>query len=354
MCLPNPETTKPGVGARHRSQSRLRHLPWAARHGLRLVAGHERSFLRTPKLVAALDHFAPDIVVARRPPYDVAFDRTLAKTGLPYVAEVNAVLEAEQRTLGTERLLPRQYGREQRYLLGAKSIVVVSESVRAQVLSLGVRTDKVRVVPNGVDTDLFTPDTQRDHECLEWARSLDYVVAYCGSFFPTTDLTTLLEATDHVVSIRPDTGFLFVGPVSQQLEAANAAVCRRLGGRLMCTGPRLHREIPGLLAVADVCWAAFKNDYGSPLKFYEYFAMAKPVVAASDGFPADELRSSGGGLCVPRGDAAGLAEALLSVLSMPPIERQALGERARRWVVANRTWDAVAARYLDFATSVVR
>ena len=49
------------------------------------------------------------------------------------------------------------------------------------------------------------------------------------------------------------------------------------------TGVVPHEKVPSFLAAADLLWAAYRNEYGSPLKAFEYMAMGKPGVAAGGG-----------------------------------------------------------------------
>jgi glycosyltransferase involved in cell wall biosynthesis len=70
------------------------------------------------------------------------------------------------------------------------------------------------------------------------------------------------------------------------------------------------------------------------------------MAVAGEGQAAALVRTASCGEAVPRGDAEGLAQAIVSIWSLPGPERDRLGALGRAWVVDNAAWDAVAERIL--------
>jgi glycosyltransferase involved in cell wall biosynthesis len=60
----------------------------------------------------------------------------------------------------------------------------------------------------------------------------------------------------------------------------------------------------------------------------------------------DPVAESGCGLTVPPQDAPALAEGLLAMAALSPEERRSMGERGRRFVLANHTYPVLAQRFL--------
>ncbi len=101
---------------------------------------------------------------------------------------------------------------------------------------------------------------------------------------------------------------------------------------MFCTGRVPHSDVPKYLACADVLWASFLNDYGSPLKLYEYMAMAKPVLVAGAGEAVDAVRAAECGRAVDRGDEKGLLRGALELCRASDEERRAMGANGRAWI----------------------
>jgi glycosyltransferase involved in cell wall biosynthesis len=114
-------------------------------------------------------------------------------------------------------------------------------------------------------------------------------------------------------------------------------------GRFVFSGPQPHARVPELLSLADVGVAPFDvashaplaefGFYWSPLKVFEYMAMALPVVTI-DIPPLNEIvRDGREGLLFPTGDVDALV-AVLGRLAGDEGLRERLGESARKRVVA--------------------
>ena len=65
---------------------------------------------------------------------------------------------------------------------------------------------------------------------------------------------------------------------------------------------------------------------------FDYMAAGRPTILAIDGVIRQVIEAAGGGIFVPPGDAAALADTVLK-LSHNPAEAQALGQAARSYVV---------------------
>lgn len=348
LSLPQPLRTEdtdpvPIVG-------RLAWLPPAI-HGpvqdarARLVAARDAS-----TVLARAEEFSADFLITRRARYDRTLDAVLRRLGRAYIAEVNAVLADEAAELTRERLLPGERRREQHYLRTASGVVCVSDIVRDQVKTLGVPDDRIRVLPNGVDADLFSPSAVRDTATAHWASRFGCVYGHAGTMGATHDTVGLVDAAAALAKQRPDVGFLFVGPKVADLRR-QPTWDPGLESRVRCTGRVPHRDVPGHLVSAHVLWASFRNDYGSPLKLYEYLALAKPVVLAGAGQAVTAVAESRSGTAVPRGDARRLAAAALALGALPPDELAGLGTNGRRWVKSRHTWSAVAEDFVESAST---
>jgi glycosyltransferase involved in cell wall biosynthesis len=229
---------------------------------------------------------------------------------------------------------------------GMTGAVAVSAPIR-DLLVRDFRHDPARVlaIPNGVDTDLFTPRTQA--ECI--ARSgLDptrrYVV-FCGQFAPWSSFDLLVPAFAHATRGRPDIDLLMVGDGAERPHVEELIQREQLAGRVILTGRVSDRSrVAALIGAGSVCILGTDSAFGSPVKLGEYLAAGRPVVALDRPAITAMIRETGGGISVPYEPEA-FGAAIGRLLDDPAQARQ-MGEAGRAAVVAGYSWRSVVERTL--------
>jgi glycosyltransferase involved in cell wall biosynthesis len=111
-----------------------------------------------------------------------------------------------------------------------RAILYDSEAGRRDHESLGYPHDAGRVIPNGIDFDLWRADPDaRSQVRAELGIGPDsFLIGMIGRFHPMKDHSTFLSAAEKFLAIRRDAHFLFAGA---EIEASNPAVRRLLGVR---------------------------------------------------------------------------------------------------------------------------
>ncbi len=212
---------------------------------------------------------------------------------------------------------------------GGADLIVSSAQALYDEAVAAVGPGRVVLVPNGVDTAHYRKKlsdsllAEIDKRARQFREKYSVVVGYFGALAPWL----WYEALDELVRLRPDVGFIFIGPdyyggASQLSRAEN----------VLYLGPVDYQVLPVYGAVFDVCFIPFApGDVAkttSPLKLFEYFAMEKPVVSTS--FMSECVAFSE----VFHGDSArGLAEAIdeaVKVSGQPEFK-----ERLRRLADSN-------------------
>ena len=350
LCLP-ADLASPSEQAKSSVRS-LDLVPRFARPPAHELSARLRAARDASNLASIVCGFAPEVLVTRRAGYDYCLDEVLRRCATPYVAEVNAVICREIPQLTGERVPPWERRREIRYLVRAAGAVCVTEELRSQLHGIGISADRLAVLPNGVDTSEFSPNTRANPQTAEWAGGFRLVFCYAGTLSYTHDSGGLLAVAGKLAATALGVGFLFVGPTREEL-ASEGTWSAALGDRCRCTGRVPHSAVPSHMVCADVFWASFRNDYGSPLKLYEYMAMAKPVILAGAGEAVEVVRSSRCGYFVARGDDCGLLELAHQLESASAEQRHELGTNARVWVGDGHTWSDVSGRFLQEAVAMV-
>lgn len=341
-CLPYPLAQDAPDGSIPFRGAAERVLPRPARHRLMQAYDHLRAHSNVRGALRQVETWESEVLVARWSQFDSTLDKLVKAVSCPAVAEVNAIIHTEMQRFRRARLPETQIRRELAYLRAADFALCISEEVREELTTLGVPRERSAVVSNGVDCGLFHPDVKRDEALERWARNGGgKLVAYCGTASLVHDMLTLLLSTEWLADAVPTSRFLFVGPL---LPEVRQLISRRpdLADRIRVTGVVPHHLVPALLAPASLFWAAFANEYGSPLKELEYMAMGKPVVVAGAGSAARLIASAKCGTAVAIGDHRGLAEAAADVLRLHEREVDSLGRAGREWVADNASWSSTA------------
>jgi glycosyltransferase involved in cell wall biosynthesis len=217
-------------------------------------------------------------------------------------------------------------------------LVCVSHALRNLLIREGgLPADKAIVVPNGVDPSLFAPGAHAPKRTFE-----GFTIAYTGSLTRWQSLDLLLHAMKELEAGGVFLHLAVIGDGAMREAWEGLAVDLGVSARVRFLGRLPHREVPALIAGSEVGFAGHARGrhgvvYHSPLKIYEYLAMAKPVVASASDDALAVLREGENGFVYEPEDLAGLVGALRHAWTMAP-QLSRMGERAREAVVARHTW----------------
>jgi teichuronic acid biosynthesis glycosyltransferase TuaC len=226
----------------------------------------------------------------------------------------------------------------------ANRVFAVSQSLKDFVGTLGADPGRIRVVPNGVDTEHFHP---RDRQAARRALGIapeQRVIVSVGALSPRKGHDKVLQVLPRIVARHPDVLYLVIGGpgpegnTEPQLRALIAAGSLQAHARLV--GPRPHRELPQWLAAADVFCLASSNE-GRANAILEALACGVPVVATDVGGAREIVATGRDGIVVAPGDLHRLAGALIAALD-GSWDRDAIAGRA-----AAHSWEATVAAVVE-------
>lgn len=287
----------------------------------------------TLRLRAFLKRRSVDLVHAHH--YEGLLAAMMARPhGLPVIYDAHTTLGSELPTydLGLPAAVTRRIGQalDRRLPRHAAHTVAVTEAVQARLVELGaVRAERITVVPNGIEPEMFAlpPDRESPGE------TGTQVVMYAGNLAPYQRLDLLLEAFAKVRHQRPRARLVIASlssfepyrDLARSLRVDDAVAVRQAG----------FRDLPSVLAGADVVVSSRLECDGIPQKLLNYMAAGRPIVAFEGSFAS--LVHERTGLCVANGDTNAMAAAILRVLGDPTLARR-LGDAAREQVHDGCSW----------------
>jgi hypothetical protein len=314
------------------------------------------SFAVSAVLLALWRPKRPDVVIVSSPPFFVVpagwvFSRLRRA---PLVFEVRDLWPAVFVASGVlsegfvYRLLSAM---EMASYRAAKKIVVVTKSFRQDLIERGVPADKVAVVVNGADPDLYAPrSAPAMRERL--AGGAEFLVTYVGTHGLLQGLEQILDAAEAFRG-DPRVAFAFVGEGARK-DALIEEVKRRGLSRVTFHKAVSKEEVPDVYAASDACVVCLRPlpifRKFVPSKIFEVLASGRPLVAALEGEAADIAREAGA-LTARPGDAASIAEALRRLQS-DPAAREAIGARGRRYVQEHYDRRTLALDYLTILKTI--
>ena len=248
----------------------------------------------------------------------------------------NAVAQSDAELEPTLRL-----DEEARIVAQADRVVAANVVERAHLVwHYGARTERIAVIPCGVDTDLFQPmDPAKAKDLLELPP--DPMLLYVGRLQPIKGLDTLLEA---MTMVPEPARLLIVGGEQDARESAHGAALRGslaaldLERRVHFLSAQPQRRLRLFYAAADATVVpSYYESFG--MVALEAMACGSPVVASRVGGLTTTVQEGVTGRLVPEGDAPALAAAITRLLQGS--EGRRLGQQATRWAAEHR-WPCVA------------
>lgn len=222
----------------------------------------------------------------------------------------------------------------------ARTIVIMAEGSRTELVARGVDPDKIVYIPNGADPEDFVPSAPRE-ELRERYGFHRVTAVYAGAHGPANGLDLLLDGAESA----PEVDVVLVGGGVLKDSLRDEAQRRGLTN-VRFLDPIPKSEVPDLLAAADIGVHVLADvplfrSAVSPNKVFDYMAAGLPTLTNCPGLVSDLVREAGAGVAV---EPTGLAAGLRSLGALAPGERDAMGAAGQTWIGKHQSRRAMAGR----------
>lgn len=236
----------------------------------------------------------------------------------------------------------------------AHRLVGLSPGIVEGIGKRGGPADRIELVPNGCDLDIFSD--QAEPWRPESISESDLLAVFAGTHGIANGLDAVLDAASVLKKrARSDIKLLLIG--SGKLKPTLQARAEREGLNNVVFHDSVKKaDLAGLMKAADIGMQVLANVpafyYGtSPNKFFDYIAAGLPVLNNYPGWLADMIEREQCGFAVPPADPGAFADALEAAAD----EREKLPDMGRKAkALAMREFDReqLANRWVDWVTGV--
>ncbi len=291
-------------------------------------------YIPSPSIVKALLDWDADVVHAHSYSYFPTYTSALVRV----LKERPLVLTTHQpptETAFKSKLLMKVYNRSLgRLSLRRADKVIAVTRLEADFLVkvAGADPNKITVIPEGVDLDLFKPKIDKSEQ--------EKVILFVGRIAQEKGLMYLIKAIPRVTKVFPSISVLMVGE-DQGIQENLIKAAENLGVEKIVhfLGPKFGYELARTYRKARIfVLPSLYETFG--LAILEAMASGLPIVTTRTGGIPELVEDGSNGMLVGPRNHEALAEAIIKLLSDPDLS---LGMSKRNPVKAKRySWESVA------------
>jgi len=302
------------------------------------------NFLYYFKIKKYLGRYRPDFIYERYALYSCAGVIAARHMNIPLILEVNTPY-AHAWNKYYRLYFPKlaKYF-ERRILNSASHVITVTDIQKEFLVQKYLKAENISVCHNAINVSEFNPDIKPAE--VKWSVPDPVVIGFVGTMNRWQGIPVLSSVIPEVVEKTPNAVFLMVGDgeYRQQLEA-DIEKCG-CGEHVYFTGRVAHKDIPGYISSMDITILPDSNEYGSPMKVFEYMAMKKAVIAP-DVPPVQEIiEQNSTGIIIRRSNKNDLSDAIIELINNKD-KRCAIADSSLEYVVKNHTWDVNASKIVE-------
>lgn len=278
------------------------------------------SFMFSSVLISMKKIKKPDVIITSSPTFFSIFSGywySLVKRA-PFILEIRDLWPAAMIELGVmekgiiTNILEKM---ELFFYRKSKRLIMVTKSFKENVASRGIDGDKVYVITNGVNQELFYPRKKSISIIDKYGLEDKFVISYVGAHGISQNLSTILEVAKSLED-ENDIELLFIGEGAEKDQLKNIAHEKNITN-VQFIDAQPKEMIPGFYNTSDICLIPLKNieifKTFIPSKMFEIMACGVPIVASLEGEAADILNESKAAIVVNPDNPEEIRRAIISL-----------------------------------------
>jgi len=232
--------------------------------------------------------------------------------------------------------------------------VAVNQAIKNELISAGVDRERIRLIPNGVDTTVFVPVNEEEKAALRGRLALpeEGIAIFTGRLIQGKGLRVLLEAWAAVHPRLPGARLLLAGSGPERARLEAVATSLGIRGTISFLGECPHDRIREYLQASDVFVMPSRAE-GISNAILEAMATGLAVAATRISGITDLIDEGKNGLLFDVDDKGQLATLLVRLLGNSE-HRRRLGRAARATVTHSFSIDGIAEQYETVYTTLAQ
>jgi colanic acid biosynthesis glycosyl transferase WcaI len=304
----------------------------------------------------------PDVIIATSPQLLVGLSGwwlSFARGGtrqIPFVFEVRDLWPESLIAVGVgdeNSLLHRTLAKIAGFLYEkADRIVVVSPAFREPLIrNWKVPPEKIAVVENGVETDLFAPQPESSNSDIRRQLNAEgkFIACYIGTIGNAHGLDTLLDAAATLQHTQPNILFLLIGEGAEKARIKSLSQSRGLAN-ILFLDQQPREKIPAFISASDASLVLLKKTdvfkTVIPTKMLEFMSCARPVILGVEGQARMMVEEAEAGLAIEPENAEELVRAVQKLAENPEFGAK-LGRNGREYIQRNYSRRKTAENYIQ-------
>ncbi|WP_147802800.1 glycosyltransferase [Alkalicoccus halolimnae] len=274
----------------------------------------------------------------------------------PFVLEIRDLWPAAMIELGVMKKGPVTNILEKMELFfyrKSSRLIMVTKAFKENVVSRGINGNKVHVITNGVNQDLFYPRMKDEELINEYKLNDKFIISYAGAHGISQNLSVILNAAQALEEYE-DIQFLFIGEGAEK-EKLKRTVSDLNISNVKFIDSQPKDRISAFYSSSDISLIPLRNielfKSFIPSKMFEIMACGVPIVASLEGESADILSESKAASVVQPENAEEIKQAILKLKHDRNLYIQ-MQENGPKFVEQNYSRKKLAEQYLEIMRDI--
>ena len=226
-----------------------------------------------------------------------------------------------------------------KYVMGKSTIITCDgHFIRSSIENFGVEPSKIEIINFGTDTELFNPKHRLPKHNLELIDKGSINIISLRNLELIYDIDSLILATPEVLKTYPKVNFIICGTGNDEKRLKLLAKSVGTDGNIKFAGAIKQKDLPTLLANADIYISTALSDAGLSASTAESMASGTAVIVTEGSDNHIWIDDGNSGYLIPHKSPGILATKIINLIENPE-KRTSFGEKGRKKIVEDNNWN---------------